>query len=62
MKFLLNKLKPFVQNVIDRATGAEEPVLYYERQGPMQQILKQLPQLKQKYRPTPWLSNNHVHL
>ncbi len=25
-------------------------------------MLEKLPQLKQKYRPTPWLTNNHVHL
>lgn len=62
MKFVVNKLSHFVQDVIDQVTGAEKPVLYYDAQGPTQQILKQLPQLYQKYRPTPWLSNNHVHL
>lgn len=62
MKFVVNKLNHFVQDVIDQVTGAEKPVLYYDAQGPTQQILKQLPQLYQKYRPTPWLSNNHVHL
>lgn len=62
MKFVVNKLNHFVQKVIDQVTGAEKPVLYYDAQGPTQQILKQLPQLYQKYRPTPWLSNNHVHL
>lgn len=62
MKFVVNKLNYFVQDVIDQVTGAEKPVLYYDAQGPTQQILKQLPQLYQKYRPTPWLSNNHVHL
>ena len=62
MKFVVNKLNHFVQNFIDHVTGAEEPVLYYDAQGPNQQLLKQLPQLYQKYRPTPWLSNNHMHL
>lgn len=62
MKFVVNKLSHFVQTVTDQVTGAEKPVLYYNAHGPTGQILKRLPQLHQKYRPTPWLSNNHVHL
>lgn len=62
MKFVVNKLSKWVENVVDQMTGAEQPVLYYDRHGPTQLILNQLPQLKQKYRPTPWLANKHLHL
>ena len=43
-------------------TGAEVPTLYYDPNGQVKQLLDELPQLKQKYRPTPWLSNTHAHL
>lgn len=42
--------------------GAEHPKVYYHPQGKIKDILDKLPQLKQKYRPTPWLTNSHVHL
>ncbi|NHB57326.1 alpha/beta hydrolase [Acinetobacter sp. 194] len=56
--YLQNKL----QNTLDQITGAEQPTIYYNVQSHSQQILSRLPQLKQKYRPTPWLSNPHLHL
>lgn len=62
MKFVVNKVSSFVQNVIDHVTGAEAPNVYSQPQGQIDKVLHQLPQLKQKYRPTPWLSNQHVHL
>lgn len=64
MKFAVkvNKLSGWVERVVDQVTGAEQPVLYYDQYGPTQLILNQLPQLKQKYRPTPWLANKHLHL
>ena len=43
-------------------TGAELPKLYFNQQGKMSEIIKKLPQLQNKYRPTPWLSNTHAHL
>lgn len=64
MKFAVkvNKLSDWIERVVDQVTGAEQPVLYYDQHGPTQLILNQLPQLKQKYRPTPWLANKHLHL
>ncbi|QIO06069.1 YheT family hydrolase [Acinetobacter shaoyimingii] len=56
--YLQNKL----QNTLDQITGAEQPTVYYNVQSHSQQILSRLPQLNQKYRPTPWLSNPHLHL
>lgn len=62
MKFVVNKLNQIAQQLLDQVTGAEQPHLYYDRSSPLNAILDKLPQLKQKYRPTPWLSNNHIHL
>lgn len=58
----LNKATQFTQNVLDQATGAELPKLYFNQQGEMPEVLKKLSQLHDKYRPTPWLSNTHAHL
>ncbi len=59
---ILNKVSQMTQHVLDQLTGAELPKMYYDPQGQMKTVLAQLPQLQQKYRPTPWLSNQHVHL
>ena len=62
MKFLVKKITLLAQNLVDQMTGAELPTLYFDPQGEARQMLDVLPQLKQKYRPTPWLSNTHLHL
>lgn len=62
MKVALKKLKKMPISVLDKVIGAERPKLYYKADGYLAQYLKQLPQLSKKYRPTPWLSNNHAHL
>ena len=59
---ILNKFNQFTRAVLDQITGAEQPKLYYNTQGQLKAVLEQLPQLQEKYRPTPWLSNRHVHL
>ncbi|AXY56528.1 alpha/beta hydrolase [Acinetobacter chinensis] len=59
---ILNKFNQFTQAVLDQITGAEQPKLYYNTHGQIKHVLDHLPQLHQKYRPTPWLSNSHVHL
>ena len=59
---ILNKVSQLSQSVLDRVTGAEVPKLYFNRQGEMTEILNNMPLLQEKYRPTPWLSNSHVHL
>lgn len=62
MNFVVKYLNQNLQKVVDHLTGAEQPKLYFDALSASQDILNQLPQLKQKYRPTPWLSNRHVHL
>ena len=62
MKFVVNTIGQLVQEIVDQITGAALPTLYYDPQGEAGQVLEVLPQLKQKYRPTPWLSNTHLHL
>lgn len=59
---VFNKIKNLSLELIDSVVGAEQPKIYYDTDGKMKDVLGKLPQLKQKYRPTPWLSNNHVHL
>ena len=59
---VLNKLKVLALDVLDSVVGAEQPKMYYDPQGKIKDVLERLPQLKQKYRPTFWLSNSHVHL
>ena len=56
---LLNQLS---QTAWDRVTGAEQPKLYVNPQGQIQETVGALTQLQEKYRPTPWLSNTHAHL
>lgn len=58
----LNKATQFTQTVLDQVTGAECPKLYFNQQGELSDVLDKLPQLQDKYRPTPWLSNTHAHL
>lgn len=62
MKFLVKAISLLAQELVDQITGAEFPTLYFNPQGEARQMLDVLPQLKQKYRPTPWLSNTHLHL
>lgn len=57
-----NRATQLTQTVLDQVTGAELPKLYYKPDGQMAEVLEQLPQLHDKYRPTPWLSNTHAHL
>ena len=70
MKLVLKKITNFVhyhlkdqlQQKFDQLIGAEKPTLYCHAQSHSQHILQRLPQLQEKYRPTPWLSNPHVHI
>lgn len=62
MNSLLNKVSKRASSVLDWAIGAEQPKLYFNPQGQFKRIFERLPQLQQKYRPTPWLSNTHAHL
>ena len=59
---ILKKVSQVTQTVLDQVTGAEQPKVYYDQQGQLKDVLARLPQLQQKYRPTPWLSNTHAHL
>ncbi|MCU4588246.1 alpha/beta hydrolase [Acinetobacter ursingii] len=59
---ILNRIKILGSELFDSVVGAEQPKIYYDPNGTIKDVLGKLPQLKQKYRPTPWLSNNHVHL
>lgn len=58
----LQQVKQFTQSWLDQWTGAEPPKLYYDASTPHADYLQSLSQLHQKYRPTPWLSNPHLHL
>ena len=58
----LQKIAKITQAVLDQVTGADLPTLYYHPHGEIRRVLDYLPQLKEKYRPTPWLSNTHAHL
>lgn len=62
MRIVVNKISQLLQSIVDHATGAELPTLYYDSLSPANHILNKLPRLKEKYRPTPWLSNKHLHL
>ena len=50
MMSILNKVSQMTQTVLDKVTGAEQPKMYYDKQGQIKDVLKQLPQLQQKYR------------
>ena len=62
MKMLLQKALDLSSEYLDRWTGADTPTLYYNPNGVFRGLIDHLPQLKQKYRPTPWLSNAHAHI
>lgn len=62
MKMLLSKMARLSAEYVDRWIGADAPKIYCNPNGICSELLEQLPQLKQKYRPTPWLSNAHAHL
>lgn len=55
-------MKNWTRNWVDHISGAALPKLYFNPQGETAQWLAVLPQLTEKYRPTPWLSNTHLHL
>jgi len=59
---ILNRIKILGSELFDSVVGAEQPKIYYDPNGTIKDVLGKLSQLKQKYRPTPWLSNKHVHL
>ena len=59
---VVKKISHLVHDIVDQVTGAEQPILYHNPQSELNKVLAKIPQLKQKYRPTPWLSNPHVHL
>ncbi|MFB5708629.1 YheT family hydrolase [Acinetobacter radioresistens] len=59
---MVKKLTALTRELLDQVTGAEQPKLYFDPNGKVQQVLEHLPQLKEKYRPTPWLANQHAHL
>jgi predicted alpha/beta-fold hydrolase len=59
---ILDKFKVLGLELFDVVLGAEQPKMYYDPKGKIKHVLDKLPQLKQKYRPTPWLSNTHMHL
>ena len=60
--FTFYKVRQLAQVVLDQVTGAENPKIYFNPRGQLNEVIAKLPQLKQKYRPTPWLSNCHIHL
>lgn len=62
MKMLLKKLGQLSSEYLDRFSGADEPTLYYNPNGVFSGLIERLPQLQQKYRPTPWLANAHAHI
>lgn len=62
MNALLQKVKNLSTQYLDDVTGSEAPKLYYHPNGVFQDVLELLPQLKDKYRPTPWLANAHAHI
>lgn len=62
MKKILQQVIDKSSDYLDRYIGADKPNLYYHPQGVFHEILSQLPQLQEKYRPTPWLANAHSHL
>ena len=62
MKNLLNEVSRRALALFDQAIGAEQPKLYFNPQGEFKRIFEHLPQLRRKYRPTPWLANTHAHL
>ena len=62
MKMWLKKMSQLSSEYLDRFSGADLPTLYYNPNGLFSGVIERLPLLKQKYRPTPWLSNAHAHI
>ncbi len=62
MKMLLKKLGQLSSEYLDRFSGARRADLYYNPNGVFSRLIERLPQLQQKYRPTPWLANAHAHI
>lgn len=62
IKLAVRRVGRLGQQWLDRLSGSEKPTLYFDPHGQAKQVLDLLPQLQQKYRPTPWLSNPHAHL
>mgnify|MGYP003599953997 FL=1 len=62
MNIMIKKLNFVIENVLDQLTGAERPKLYFKPQSSSAKIIEELDQLQNKYRPTPWLANTHIHL
>ena len=62
MNAAVKKIAALSRLSFDRLTGAGQPEIYVKPASAMQHRLENLAQLKQKYRPTPWLSNTHLHL
>ena len=62
MKMLLHKVLKYSEDYLDRFIGTDTPTLYYNSTGVFKDVLARLPQLSEKYRPTPWLCNAHAHI
>ena len=62
MKVWFEKLTQVSAQYLDRLIGSDIPKLYYQPDGAFRHLSHTLPQLKSKYRPTPWLSNPHAHI
>lgn len=62
MKKLFNQVFDIADHLFEFAVGAEQPKIYAKEQGSFTHLLQSLPQLKRKYRPTPWLANTHLHI
>jgi uncharacterized protein len=62
MNISLKKFTEISKELLDQAVGAEVPTLYCNPNSRLKTLIENLPQLNEKYRPTPWLSNTHAHL
>ncbi|MDS7693987.1 YheT family hydrolase [Acinetobacter soli] len=57
----INVLKKLT-DTLDRLTGADYPQIYLHPESGLHQHMQKLTQLNAKYRPTPWLFNEHLQL
>lgn len=62
MKMLLQRVLQYSKDRLDSVIGADTPTLYYHAEGVFKDVLARIPQLTEKYRPTPWLCNAHAHI
>lgn len=62
MSIVFKTLNHVVEEVLDRITGAETPRLYYKPESTSARVIQKIERLNRKYKPTPWLSNTHIHL